>query len=49
MIVFYLNFGPATRLISMLTENSVGLIIVSLRRCKKLIEAETPCYDLSKV
>jgi hypothetical protein len=42
VIVFYLNFGPATRLISMLTENSVGLIIGSLRKCRKLIEAKTP-------
>ena len=33
----------------MLTENSISLIIGSLRKSKKLIEAETPWYDFRKV
>lgn len=49
MIAFYFSYGPVTRLISMLTENSISLIIGSLRKSKKLIEAETPWYDFRKV
>jgi len=48
VIAFYLNIGSVTHPFYMLTENSVGLIIGSLRTARKLMEAETACYDFSK-